>query len=72
MTTKQTIVQLVLPQITMQRFQSNVHNQVVQVGEKSLLTIPSNRLLALTEAQNVSTRTERLPDSATTETARTE
>lgn len=71
-TTKQTIVQLVLPQITMQRFQSNVHNQVVQVGEKSLLTIPSNRLLALTEAQNVSTRTERLPDSATTETARTE
>jgi hypothetical protein len=71
-TTKQTIVQLILPEITMQRFQSNVHNQVIQVGEQSLLTIPSNRLLALTEAQNVSTRIEGLPNTTTTETARTE
>lgn len=68
-TTKQTIVQLILPEITMQKFQSNIHNQVVQVGERSLLTMPSNKLLQITEVKNVETRTEKLSNGADAETA---
>jgi hypothetical protein len=45
LTSKQTILQLNIPQILLQQFTTNVHNQVVQVGEQSLLTIPSAALL---------------------------
>lgn len=50
---KQTIIQLNIPQIVLEKFTSNVHNQVVQVGAQSLLTIPSGQLLKTVEAANV-------------------
>lgn len=45
LTNKQTIIQLNIPQIILQKFSSNVHNQVVQVGEQSLVTMPSNQMI---------------------------
>ena len=66
-TTKQTIVQLILPEITLQKFQSNIHNQVVQVGERSLVTMPSKQLLQITEVKNVESRIEKLSAGATPE-----
>ena len=50
-TAKQTVVNLNIPQILLQQFTTNVHNQVVQVGEQSLLTIPSANLLKQAEAR---------------------
>lgn len=44
-TAKQSIIQLNIPAVLLQHFTTNVHNQVVQVGEQSLLTIPSANLL---------------------------
>lgn len=44
-TQQQTIIQLNIPQIIIDKFQTNIHNQVVQVGEQSLLTIPSGQML---------------------------
>lgn len=49
-TAKQSIIQLNIPQILLQQFTTNVHNQVVQVGEQSLLTIPSASLLRTIES----------------------
>lgn len=68
-TTKQTIVNLILPEITLQKFQSNIHNQVVQVGERSLLTMPSRQLLQLTEVKNVESRIENIPAGAESKAA---
>lgn len=42
---QQSVVQLVIPTIILQKFTTNVHNQVTQVGQQSLLTIPSGQLL---------------------------
>lgn len=53
LTQKQTIIQLNIPQIILDRFQTNIHNQVIQVGEQSLLTIPSGQMLKQLEALNV-------------------
>jgi hypothetical protein len=67
LTSKQTVLQLNIPQILLQQFTTNVHNQVVQVGEQSLLTIPSANLLKTVEAakaveiQNVRERETNLP-----------
>ena len=55
LTSKQQIVQLNIPQIVLNKFTSNVHNQVVQVGSQTLLTIPSGQMLKQLEARNVST-----------------
>ena len=52
LTSKQTVIQLNIPQIILDRFQTNIHNQVVQVGEQSLLTIPSGQMLKLSEITN--------------------
>ena len=72
LTSKQTIIQLNIPQIIVEKFQSNVHNQVVQVGAQSLLTIPSGQLLKQLEAQNVSNGQRELPSPTTANTVRTE
>jgi hypothetical protein len=81
LTSKQTIIQLNIPSIILQKFQTNTHNQVVQVGQQSLLTIQSGQMLKqleqhqanqLLEAQNVSTGIESIPNIATTETGRYE
>lgn len=47
-TTSQTI-SLSMPTIIVNRFQVNVNNQVVQVGEQSLVTLPSKDLGTLVE-----------------------
>jgi hypothetical protein len=52
LTNRQTIIQLNIPQIVLDKFTSNVHNQVVQVGQQTLLTIPSGDMLKQLEARN--------------------
>lgn len=61
LTSKQTIVQLNIPSIILQKFTSNVHNQVVQVGQQSLITIQSGQLLKTMEAANGAVRQASLP-----------
>ena len=61
LTNKQTIIQLNIPQIILQKFSSNVHNQVVQVGDQSLVTLPSNQMLKQVGQQNVTDRTITIP-----------
>ena len=65
LTSKQTIIQLNIPQIILDRFQTNVHNQVIQVGEQSLLTIPSGQMLKQLEASNVPPITISITESET-------
>lgn len=52
LTAKQTIVQLNIPQIVIDNFTANVHNQIVQIGQQSLVTIPSSQLLKQSEANS--------------------
>lgn len=61
---KQTIIQLNIPQIVLDKFTSNVHNQVVQVGAQTLLTIPSGQMLKSLEARNAALTIEN--DTSTT------
>jgi hypothetical protein len=65
---KQTIIQLNIPQIVIDKFQTNIHNQVVQVGQQSLLTIQSGQLLKTVDAQNVRNRKESVQTDGTAET----
>lgn len=72
LTAKQTIVQLNIPQIVLNTFTSNIHNQIVQVGEQSLVTIPSSQLLKQAEANNdankqatIQSRVKQLLDDST-------
>jgi len=44
----QTIVNLNLPNVVVQKFATNINNQVIRAGEQELLTIPSNTLLEQT------------------------
>jgi len=44
--TQQTIVSLNIPSIIVQKFSQNIHNQVTQVGQQSLVTIQSAQLLS--------------------------
>ena len=66
LTQKQTIIQLNIPQIILDRFQTNVHNQVIQVGTQSLLTIPSGQMLKQLETRNDSTLTTEPTQNDTT------
>lgn len=50
MITKQDVIPLTIPNVVLNKVTVNVHNQVIKIGDKSLLTMPSNALLALTEA----------------------
>ena len=50
-TTSQNIVNLVLPAQIMQKFTTNVHNQVVSAGDQNLVTMQANRLLDIAEAE---------------------
>jgi hypothetical protein len=81
LTTKQTIIQLNIPSIILQKFQTNTNNQVIQVGDQSLLTIQSGQMLKqldsakatqLLEASNVLTGTESIPTTAPAEATRHE
>lgn len=49
LTQQNSIIALTIPSVVLNKMTVNVHNQVVKIGEKSLLTMPSSRLLALTE-----------------------
>lgn len=49
-TQRNTIVQLVLPQLIVNKFIANIHNQVIQVGEQSLLTMQSSKLAGMLAA----------------------
>ncbi len=63
---KQTVVQLTIPTVVLQKFTSNVHNQVITVDDKSLLTIQSNQLLKLVENTNVKSGQTPIPIGAET------
>lgn len=43
-TSQQTVVQLTIPSVIMQRFTTNINNQVIHAGEQTLQTIQSNTL----------------------------
>lgn len=45
LSTQGVAVTLVLPTVIQQKFQVNIHNQVIQVGDQSLVTIQSGTLL---------------------------
>lgn len=51
-TQQQTVVNLNIPQVLIQHFTKNIHNQVIQVGQQSLVTIQSGTLLKKVEAEN--------------------
>lgn len=46
---QQSIVALVLPKVIVQKFTTNVVNQVVKAGEQDLVTMPAGNLLDMTE-----------------------
>lgn len=47
---KQTIINLIIPAVIAEKFSVNIHNQVTRAGEQDLLTMPSGNLLAQVEA----------------------
>lgn len=55
-TTQQTIVQLNIPSIIVQKFSQNIHNQVTAIGQQSLITIQSSQLLKQSEVLNDNSR----------------
>lgn len=61
LTQRQTIIQLNIPTIILDKFQTNVHNQVVQVGSQSLVTIQSGEMLKQLEAHNATKSIENQP-----------
>lgn len=75
LTNQQRIIQLNIPQILIDKFQTNIHNQVTQVGSQTLVTIQSGQMLKTLEASNVSNQTptnEQLSISDTSKTNRVE
>lgn len=46
-TAQQTVVQLVMPNVIMQKFTTNINNQVIQAGDQTLQTIQSSALTSL-------------------------
>jgi len=52
LTARQNIVPLNLPKIIIEKFQVNIHNQVIQVNEQTLVTMQSGSLLKTVEATN--------------------
>ena len=69
LTNQQRIIQLNIPQILIDKFQTNVHNQVTQVGQQTLVTIQSGQMLKSLEATDVSSKNEPLPISGPRETS---
>jgi hypothetical protein len=65
--TKQTVIQLNIPQIVLDKFTANIHNQVIQIGERSLLTIPSGQMMKQLEARNAITLPEPTNDTSRTQ-----
>jgi len=47
---QKTVVNLVMPDSIIQKFTTNIHNQVVAAGEQTLVTIQSGNLLETTKA----------------------
>lgn len=45
LTTKQDAITLTIPNVVLNKVTVNIHNQVVKVGDKSLLTMPSKQVL---------------------------
>lgn len=46
-TQQQTVVQLIMPNVIMQKFSTNINNQVIQAGEQNLQTIQSHMLAGM-------------------------
>ena len=61
LTNQQHIVQLNIPQILIDKFQTNIHNQVTQVGNQTLVTIQSGNMLKQLEAIDVSKQNDPIP-----------
>ena len=53
-----TIVQLTLPAVAINKFVVDTNNQVVQTGEKTLVTIPSNNVKQLAEGLSLPSANE--------------
>jgi len=51
--TTQNVVQLIMPQVIVQKFTTNLDNQVIKAGEQELLTMPSGNLLKQVEEAEV-------------------
>jgi hypothetical protein len=52
LTNQQRVIQLNIPKILIEKFQANIHNQVTQVGNQTLVTIQSGQMLKTLEKQN--------------------
>lgn len=52
-TNQQTVVNLTLPNVIIQRFTTDMNNQVTRAGEQDLLTMPSGNLLKRVEEQEI-------------------
>ena len=50
-TSNQTIVNLILPSVIVQKFVTNIDNQVIKAGDQELLTMQSGNLLKQVEEQ---------------------
>lgn len=59
-TNQQNIVNLVLPAIITQRFETNINNQVIKAGDQELLTMNSSALLRKVESHEK----DRCPESS--------
>lgn len=68
LTNQQRIIQLNIPQILIDKFQTNIHNQVTQVGNQTLVTIQSGNMLKQLEAINVSKQNDPLSISDSSKT----
>lgn len=55
-TNQQNIVNLVLPTVILEKFATNLNNQVVRVGKQELLTLPSNQLLETADNHEQATK----------------
>lgn len=61
---QQTVVQLTMPVMLVQKFTTNIHNQVVTAGQQDLVTIGSKNLDSLAAQMQESVRMQKLVDYA--------
>lgn len=52
LTNQQRVIQLNIPKILIEKFQTNINNQVTQVGQQTLVTIQSGQMLKTLEKPN--------------------
>lgn len=63
-TINQTVVQLVLPTQLMQRYVKDVNNQIVQAGDKNLLTMQSGSMSDFANQIDIQNNTDKITDKS--------